>query len=65
MSEDAKTEKFGKDIKGNDWMPTFLNWLWYLSSRYGITLKYVCSNNETPDPMTNRDLMNDYQIIIH
>ena len=56
----AKPEKFSKDIKWDDWAPSFINFLRAIPGRDGIPLKYVIRENENPDPTPNVDFLDDY-----
>jgi hypothetical protein len=60
LSNAAKPEKFKTETKWTDWVPSFLNYIRTIPGRDGIPLRYICRENETPDPMPNVDLLDDY-----
>ncbi len=56
----AKPEKFTKDMKWDDWYPSFMNYLRTIPGREGVPLHYVIRENEIPklDPMA--DYLDEY-----
>jgi hypothetical protein len=60
LSDAAKPEKFKTETKWTDWVPSFMNYLRAIPGRDGIPLKYICWENEAPDPTPNTDFLDDY-----
>jgi hypothetical protein len=60
LSDAAKPEKFKTETKWTDWVPSFLNYLRTIPGRDGIPLRYICWENEAPDPTPNADFLDDY-----
>jgi hypothetical protein len=60
LSDAAKPEKFKTETKWTDWVPSFLNYLRTIPGRDGIPLRYICRENEAPDPTPNADFLDDY-----
>ena len=60
LSEAAKPEKFKETTKWEDWNAAFLNYLRCLPGRDGVPLKYVCRENDMPDPTPNTNFLDDY-----
>jgi hypothetical protein len=56
----AKPEKLTKDMKWEDWAPSFINFLRAIPGRDGVPLKYVIRDNEEADSTTNEDFLDDY-----
>jgi len=50
ISDAAKPKTFTEDLRWEDWAPTFVNFLRALPGREGTPLKYVCHENDAPDP---------------
>jgi hypothetical protein len=60
LSEAAKPEKFKETTKWEDWKPTFLNYIRSIPGRDGVPLKYVCRDDDNPDPTPHEDFLDDY-----
>jgi hypothetical protein len=60
LADAAKPEKFTSETKWADWVPTFLNYLRSMPGRDGVPLKYVCRENDAPDPTLHADFLDDY-----
>jgi hypothetical protein len=60
ISDAAKPKQFTDDTKWEDWVPTFLNYLRLIPGRDGVPLKYICREQEAPDPTPNDDFLDDY-----
>ena len=58
--ENAKPGPLNAKTKWEDWAPTFLNFLRSIPGRDGVPLKYICRENDAPDPTPNTDFLDDY-----
>lgn len=58
--EAAKPKDFKDPVKWEDWKPTFLNYLRTIPGRNGVPLKYICRENDAPNPLPNRNFLDDY-----
>ena len=56
----AKPEKLTKDIRWDDWYPSFLNYLRTIPGRKGIPLQYVVRDNEMPTNKPLADYLDEY-----
>ena len=56
----AKPKDFTKDIKWDDWAPTFINYLNSIPGRDGVPLSYIVRENDDPDHTTNTNFLDDY-----
>jgi hypothetical protein len=56
----AKPEKLTKDIKWQDWAPSFINFLRAIPGRNGVPLKYVIRDSEKADDTPHEDFLDDY-----
>jgi hypothetical protein len=66
LDEAAKPERFEESTKWEDWKPTFLNYIRAIPGRDGAPLKYVCRDEDEPDPaMENKDFLDDYVAMLH
>ena len=60
-SKTAKEPKdFTNDMKWDDWIVTFIDYLSQLPGRNGVPLKYVVRDNDLPDPTPNADFLQEY-----
>ena len=63
LAEAAKPGKFKDSTKWEDWKPTFMNYLRSIPGRDGIPLKYICRENDAPDPLAvHDDFLDDYVV---
>ena len=60
ISDAAKPKQLTEGTKWEDWLPTFLNYLRLIPGRDGVPLKYVCRDNDAPDPTPHADFLDDY-----
>jgi hypothetical protein len=61
LAEAAKPERFKESMKWEDWKPTFLNYsIRAIPGQDGVPLKYVCRDEDNPDPTENEDFLDDY-----
>ena len=60
LSEAAKPDKFHKNLKWEDWKPTFLNYIRAIPGCDGIPFKYICREKDEPGMTTNEDFLDDY-----
>jgi hypothetical protein len=60
IAEAAKPEKFSSETKWMDWAPTLLNYLRLIPGRDGVPLKYICRENDRPNPLPQPDFLDDY-----
>ena len=60
ISAAAKPERFTKDIKWEDWSPSFLNYLRTIPGRDGVPLLYITRENEQSDPTPQSDYLDEY-----
>ena len=56
----VKPKDFTKDIKWDDWAPSFDNYLRGILGRTGVPLSYVTRENDAANPDKNLDLLDDY-----
>ena len=63
LSEASKPKTFTNQTKWQDWVPTFLNYLRTIPGRDGVPLKYVCREQDCPDPRPNADFLDDYVVM--
>jgi len=60
IAEAAKPAKFTLKMKWDDWNPSFQNFLRSIPGKDGVPLKYVCRNDDAPDPSPHVDFLDDY-----
>ena len=60
ISSAAKPKDFMKDVKWDNWAPTFINYLNAIPGRDGIPLSYIVRENEDPDHTPNTNFLDDY-----
>jgi hypothetical protein len=60
IAEAAKPAKFTLKTKWDDWNPSFQNFLRSIPGKDGVPLKYVCRENDMPDPTPHADFLDDY-----
>ena len=51
--------RFTKQVKWEDWAPTFINYLREIPGRDGVPLKFIRAN-DLPDLTPNKDFLDDY-----
>ena len=56
----AKPKDFTKDVKWDDWAPTFYNYLNTMPGRDGVPLSYIVRDNDNPDHTPNINFLDDY-----
>ena len=49
-----------KQVKWEDWAPTFINYVRSIPGRGGVTLRYIIRANYLPDLTPNNDFLDDY-----
>ena len=49
-----------KQVKREDWAPTFINYLRDIPGRDGVSLKYVIRSNDLPYITPNKDFLDGY-----
>jgi hypothetical protein len=57
LAEAAKPDKLKETVKGEDWKPTFLNYVHAIPGRDGVRLKYICRDKEEADLTPNNDFL--------
>ena len=60
ISAAAKPEKLTKDIRWDDWYPSFQNYLRAIPGRNGIPLLYVIRDDDEPNDMAKEDYLDEY-----
>ena len=60
LADAAKPEKFIRQTKWDDWIPTFLNYLCTMPGRDGVPLEYIFRESDIPNPAPNADFLDDY-----
>ena len=60
IAEAAKPAKFTLKTKWDDWNPSFQNFLRSIPGKDGVPLKYICRDNDMPDPTPHVDFLEDY-----
>ena len=63
VAEAAKPANFTSNAKWEDWYPSFLNYIRHLSGRDGVPLKYICRENDAPDPTAQPDFLDEYVLM--
>ena len=59
LADAAKPEKFTSQTNWAGWIPTFLNYLCAMPGRNRVPLKYICRENDTPNPAPNTDFLDE------
>ena len=60
LASAAKPKQFTDKDKWDEWEPTFINYLRSIPGRDGVPLKYVCRENDAPDPTPQRTFLDEY-----
>ena len=56
----AIPKDFNKDVKWDDWAPTFINYLNAIPGRDGIPLSYIVRDDDNPAYTPNTNFLDDY-----
>ena len=59
ISKAAKPVRLTKQVKWEDWAPTFINYVRAIPGRDGVPLKYIIRSNDIPDLTPNKDFLDD------
>ena len=59
ISKDSNPVRLTKQVKLEDWAPTFINYLRAIPGRDGVPLKYIIRANDLPDLIPNKDFLDD------
>ena len=64
ISEAVKPSKFTVNMKWNDWVPTFTNYLRTIPvGRDGVPLNYIIRDSVEPDPTPCNDFLDEYVLM--
>ena len=59
ISKAAKPVRSMKEVKWEDWAPTFMNYVRAIPGRDGVPLKYIIRDNDFSNLTPNKDLRDD------
>ena len=59
ISEVAKPVRLTKQVKSENWAPTFINYVRSIPGKDGGPLKYIIRANDLPDITPNKDFLED------
>ena len=60
ISKAAKPVRITKQVKWEDWVPTFINYVRAIPGRDGVPLKYIIRENNLPDLTPNKEFFDDF-----
>ena len=60
ISKAANPARLTKQVKWEDWAPTFINYVRAIPGREGVPLKCSIRENDLPDLTPNKDFIDDY-----
>ena len=60
ISKAAKPVRLTKQVKWEDWAPTFINYMRAIPEKDGVPLKYTIRGNNLPYLTPNKDFLDDY-----
>ena len=60
ISKDENTVILKKQVKWEDWSPTFVNYVRAIPRRDGVPLKYIIRDNDFSNLTANKDFLDDY-----
>ena len=60
ISNDAKPVRLTKQLKWEDWAPSFMKYVRAIPVSYGLPLKYIIRDNYFTNLTPNKDFLDDY-----
>ena len=60
ISKALNPVRLTKQVKWEDWSPTFINYVREIPGREGVPLEYIIRENDLPDITPKKDFLEDY-----